>query len=52
MAKLLLLIIFFYYSGCSASQNEIDQMRYKCEQEGIINPFNIDLSFPNEEKII
>lgn len=51
MAKLLLLIIFFYYSGCSASQNEIDQMRYKCEQKGIINPFNIDLLFPNEEKI-
>ena len=51
MAKLLLLIIFFYYSGCSASQNEIDQMRYQCEEQGVINPFYLSLSFPNSKKI-
>lgn len=38
-------------SGCSASQKEIEQMRYQCEEQGIINPFHIDLSFPNVEKI-
>jgi len=46
-----LLLVGIFLAACATSEKEIAQMKYKCEEQGIINSFGITLSFPNVEKI-
>ena len=47
----MILLLELFLSGCTASEEEVNQKQRMCEQEGIINPFRIDLSFPNVNSI-
>lgn len=40
-----------FFVGCAESEKEIEQMRYECEEDGVMNNFYIYLSFPNPKTI-
>ena len=48
---IIVLSLGLFISGCTASEEEVNQKQRMCEHEGIINPFRIDLSFPNVNNI-
>ncbi|MFH0708770.1 MAG: hypothetical protein V2A75_01050 [Pseudomonadota bacterium] len=51
MVILVCLGALFYFTGCAITSEDVETMRDKCENQGIVNPLRIYLSFPFEDDI-